>query len=88
MACGCGGIKLPNATVSGVNVPALKLRGYNLSTDYDPNTGRRKPTAVPREVQFKSGPEMLNGMNKMICTDPAGYAELIRYINQIKVYCQ
>jgi hypothetical protein len=76
-------VERPNTNLYGVNVPGLKVRGYNLNRDYDEN-GNRKPDAVAFEVKFVDYAAMLVYLNKATCTDPDGLAALKTYIELLR----
>lgn len=83
MASSCSRIQRPDTDLYVVNVPDLKVRGYNLKRDYD-DSGNRKPDAVAFEVKFKDEAEMLVYLNKATCTNPQGLAHLKAYIEELR----
>lgn len=73
------GIDRPDTNLYVVNSPGGYARGYNLKNDYDSN-GQLKPGAKPTFVPAKQ----VQDLNKFICTDPSGFANLKAYIQKMR----
>lgn len=78
-SAGCGSIKRPNTDICVVNEPGGYQICYNLYRDYNSN-GQRKPDAKP----FYKPAKTVSDLNKNICTDPQGFANLLIYISQLR----
>lgn len=78
---GCG-VPRPNTDLCVVNAPAGHQKCYNMNRDYDSN-GQLLPNAVP---SFKPA-VVVEHLNKNICIDPDGWANLKAYISVVKDKC-
>ncbi len=76
---GCASIPRPDTYLGVVNAPAGHVKGYNLRSDYDAD-GNLKPGA---KAEFRPAKSVYD-VNKYICTDPDGFAELKAYIQKIR----
>lgn len=50
---GCASVKRPDALVCGVNAKGMKLRCYNIKTDFN-DDGTRKADAQAKEIKISS----------------------------------
>lgn len=55
----CSSVQRPDAYICGINAPGLKLRCYNIKSDFDEN-GVMHPNAQPKTVHIE-GLSSLNG---------------------------
>lgn len=69
----------PNTDLCGVNAAKHERRCYNLRDDYDEN-GNRKPDAKPKIKPARD----VQDLDRNICTDPDGFAELKAYIKKLR----
>lgn len=79
VACGCAGVKRPDAYFYGVNGTGGYLKGYNLRTDYN-DDGVRKSGAQAKIIRIDS----LKQLNGYTCTDPTGLERTKVFISDLK----
>ena len=75
---GCG-VERPDTNLYVVNAPGGYAKGYNMKRDYDAN-GQLKPDA--KAIKIKA--EEIYDLNKFICTDPTGFANLKAYVQKMR----
>jgi hypothetical protein len=73
------GVPRPDTDLCVVNAEAKHRKCYNLSRDYD-DDGLLIPGAVP---SFRPAVSV-DDLNKNICTDPDGWANLKAYIKKLR----
>lgn len=76
---GCASIEHPDTNLCVINTPLSQMKCYNLKRDYEPS-GSIKPNAVPQVIPLKG----MEDLNKFICTDPDGFANLKAYIKALR----
>lgn len=77
-ASGCG-VPRPDTDLCVVNAEANHLICFNMLHDYDKN-GKLKKDAQPK---FKPA-NTVQDLNKNICTDPDGFANLKAYMKKLQ----
>lgn len=75
----CSTVPRPDTNVGVVNAGFHQVKGYNLSTDYDDN-GNLNPSAKP----FIHPANSVSDLDKNVCTDPQGWANLKAYIRMLR----
>lgn len=79
MLSNCANIPKPDTNLCIANVPLSHFTCYNLKNDYDDN-GNIKKDSKPTFKDLKS----LEDINKNICTDPDGFANLKTYVRLLR----
>lgn len=79
LLAGCASIERPDTDLCIINSPFQKVSCYNLKRDYD-EEGGIKPEAKPKVFSITG----LQDINKFICTDSDGFANLKSYIKELK----
>ena len=79
---GCG-IPRPDSDLCVVNAPAKHQKCFNLKTDYS-DAGTLLPGSV---AKFKTA-NVVDDLNKNICTDPVSWARIKAYIVKLKQHCE
>lgn len=79
----CSSIQRPDSWICGVNAKGMKLRCYNLKSDYDQN-GSLNPGAKPQEYPLKS----INDLNAWVCMDPASLEKMKIYMGDLRDYAK
>lgn len=72
-------IPRPDTELCVVNAPGLTRKCFNLRDDYDDN-GKLKPDASPLYLDTVT----VQDLNKNVCTDPDGLANLKAYIKELR----
>ncbi len=75
----CSTVPRPDTNIGVVNNELHKIGGYNLLKDYDDN-GNLNPNATPWTRPVNSAADL----DKNICTDPDGWANLKAYIRMLR----
>lgn len=75
---GCS-IQRPDTDLCVVNAPDRHQKCYNLKKDYN-DDGKLNPSAKPT---FKPA-VTVEDLNKNICTDPDGFANLKTYVKELR----
>ncbi len=75
----CSTVPRPDTDIGVVNAIDHHVKSYNLSTDYD-DQGNLLPSAVPKYRPALT----VDDLNKNICTDPQGWANLKAYIRELR----
>lgn len=76
VACG---VERPDTNLYVVNAPYEQAKGYNLKRDYDAD-GNLKPGAKAIVIRAREVQEL----NKFVCTDPTGFANLKAYLQKMR----
>jgi hypothetical protein len=79
---GCS-VQRPDTNLYVVNAAFHQARGYNLRADYDQD-GNLLSTARAKVIPANQ----VQDLNKFICTDPDGFANLKAYVQQIRAAYQ
>ncbi len=75
----CSSVPRPDTDVGVVNAEFHQIKGYNLLRDYDDN-GNLNPSAKP----WIRPAVNVSDLNKNVCTDPQGWANLKSYIRELR----
>lgn len=78
LTIGCG-VERPDTNLYVVNAPFEQAKGYNLKRDYD-SEGNLKPGAKAIVIKVNSHYDL----NKFVCTDPTGFANLKAYLQKMR----
>lgn len=79
----CSHVQRPDSWICGVNAKGMKLRCYNIKSDYS-DEGVLKPEAKPTEFPLKS----LNDLNAWVCMDPASLEKFKVYMGDLRDYAK